>query len=477
MVSFALRSLLLAGLLAVTVSSVHGQEPSRPAGSVEERLSALQDKIARLERQLALASHHSPADGIEARLAQLEVRIADLSAHWDASLAGAPFAAQTAQTDVSSAAPATSPLAAPQAAQISASPAPQVPQTEQMSTPPYAGYMEMHLNTARAEPSLLDFHRFVLLFGHSFSPRMKFWSELEIEHGFIEGGEASGEVAVEQAFLDFFLKPQLNFRTGILLVPVGIVNERHEPPSFFGVERPFVDTVLIPSTWFDAGFGIHGDLGRGFSYKLYAMAPPDAAGFSAGEGIRGGRQHGLFSVFNSPGVTGRVEYRGVPRLTLGTSFFSANTGFSFPNLDPQLNLLDFDARYRRGRAEFRGQFAQYWLSQSGDLNRTIELQTGINPNVAKSSLGYYLEAGYHLLPFTQTADVAPFFRYEQFNTQHRMASGFTALPQFDRSAYTLGLTFRPHPDIAIKTDYQFLRNKSTVVPIVNRFNMGVGWWF
>ena len=477
MTPFTLRRLLLAGLLAVAVSGAQAQEHSGPAGSVEDRLSALQDKIIRLEQQLGLASRHSPADGIEARLAQLEARIADLSARWEASLAAAPAAAQTAQTQAVSLPPAASLPAAPQAAQIGAGPAPQLPPSEQMSTPPYAGYMEMHLNTAKQEPSLLDFHRFVLLFGHSFSPRMKFWSELEIEHGFIEGGEASGEVAVEQAFLDFFLKPQLNFRAGILLAPVGIVNERHEPPSFFGVERPFVDTVIIPSTWFDAGFGIHGDLGRGFSYKLYAMAPPDAAGFSAGEGIRGGRQHGLFSVVNSPGVTGRVEYRGVPRLTLGSSFFSANTGFNFPNLDPRLSLLDFDARYRRGRAEFRGQFAQYWLSQTGDLNRTIELQTGINPNIAKSSLGYYLEAGYHLLPFTQTADIAPFVRYERFNTQHRMASGYTALPQFDRSAYTLGLTYRPHPDIAIKTDYQFLRNRSTVVPISNRFNMGVGWWF
>ncbi len=480
MVPFNLRKLLLAGLLATAISGAHAQEPSRPAGSVEDRLSALQDKITRLERHLGIASYNSPADGIEARLAQLEARIADLSARWEFSLAAAPAVAPAVpmvNTEVAALLPAANTLAAPQAGQIIASPAPQVPVTEQMSTPPYAGYMEMHLNTAEQEPSILDFHRFVLLFGHSFSPRIKFWSELEIEHGFIEGGEASGEVAVEQAFLDFFVKPQLNFRTGILLAPVGIVNERHEPPSFFGVERPFVDTVIVPTTWFDAGFGIHGDLGRGFSYKMYAMAPPDAAGFSADEGIRGGRQHGLFSVFNSPGVTGRVEYRGVPRLTLGTSFFSAKTGFSFPDLDPWLNLLEFDARYRRGRAEFRGQFAQYWLSQTSDLNRTLELQTGINPNIAKSSLGYYLEAGYHLLPVTQTLDLAPFFRYESFNTQHRMASGFTPLPQFDRSAYTVGLTFRPHPDIAIKTDYQFMRNKSDVVPIVNRFNMGVGWWF
>lgn len=473
-------SLLLAGSLTILAPSVRSQEPGHTAGALEQRLAALQDKIAQLERQIEQACKPAAPGQLEERFGQLEARIAALSARWDTAPSAVPVPAHPAPDEPNILVVEADPPAAPkpaQAVQASASAVPQAPQVAEMSTPPYAGYMEMHLNTARQEPSLLDFHRFVLLFGHSFSPRMKFWSEVEVEHAFIEGGEASGEVAVEQAFLDFFLKPQLNLRAGVLLAPVGIVNERHEPPAFFGVERPFVDTVIIPTTWFDAGFGLHGDLGRGFSYKLYAMAPPDALGFSAGEGIAGGRQHGFLSVFNSPGVTGRVEYRGVPRLTLGTSFFTADTGFNLLNLDPRLNLFELDARYRRGRAEFRGQFAQYWLSQSGDLNRTLQLQTGVNPNVAKSALGYYLETAYHLLPSTQAGDIAPFFRYEKFNTQHRMPSGFTPLPQFDRSAYTLGLTYRPHPDIALKTDYQFLRNRSSVVPISNRFNVGLGWWF
>jgi hypothetical protein len=465
------RVFLLALLLGMSVG-VEAQEAGSSEAMLQERLRALEKKLALLERQLDLAQR--PEAGVEQRLAALEDRLADLAARWEAP--AAPVTAKAAEIGGS---PDPQPTAAalPVAPQIAVSTVPQAPASEQMRTTPYAGYMEMHLNSAKQEPTLLDFHRLVLLFGHSFSPRMKFWSELEVEHAFIEGAEPGGEIAVEQAYVDFFVKPRLNFRGGILLAPVGIVNERHEPPSFFGVERPFVDTVLIPSTWFDAGFGIHGDLGRGLSYRVYAMAPPDASRFSAGEGIRGGRQQGLLSVFNTPGVTGRFEYRGVPRLTLGTSFFTANTGFNLLNVDPWLNLMEFDARYRRGRAEFRGQFAQYWLNQTGNLNRTIELQTGVNPNIARSALGYYLEAGYHLVPYTLSADVAPFFRYEKFNTQHRMANGFTPLPQFDRSAYTLGLSFRPHPDIAIKTDYQFLRNRSAVVPISNRFNMGIGWWF
>ena len=115
-----------------------------------------------------------------------------------------------------------------------------------------------------ARPFRPDFHRFVLLFGHSFSDRIKFWSELEVEHALVEGGEESGEVALEQAYLDFLITPAFNIRAGMMLTPVGIINERHEPPSFNGVERPFVETVIIPTTWRELGFGLTGDFGRGF---------------------------------------------------------------------------------------------------------------------------------------------------------------------------------------------------------------------
>ena len=455
-------------------SQANGQDTVAPAAaSTEERLSALEEKVRRLEKQLKETPIEvSPEKTVDERLARLENRVAELSSRIEpksSDPAQPPSEVQPALAAATTPPPASSPT--PKAA------------GETMRTMPYAGYMEMHLNQATGEPTTLDFHRFVLLFGHTFSPRIKFWSELEIEHALVEGGEESGEIEVEQAYLDFFLKPELNFRAGILLAPVGIINERHEPPAFYGVERPFVDTVIIPTTWFDAGFGIHGDLGRGFSYKLYGMAPPDATGFSAEEGIRGGRQSGFLSVVNDLGVTGRVEYRGVPRLTLGSSFFAAKTGFRFPNqapninLNPQLSLFEFDGRYRWQRFEFRGEFAQLWTSQTAELNRALEQQVGFNPNIARSQMGYYGEAAYHVLPYQKTLDVAPFFRFERFNTQHRMAEGFLPLPQFDRTAYTLGFSVRPNPDVALKMDYQFMRNRSEVIPIPNRFNVGIGWWF
>ena len=131
--------------------------------------------------------------------------------------------------------------------------------------PTLSGYMEVHLNKEQDLPTEADLHRFVLMVGHTFTDRLKFWSEVEIEHAFVEGAEETGEVAIEQAYVDLMLHRRFNVRAGMVLVPVGIVNERHEPPTFHGVERTFVDSVIVPTTWRDVGVGAFGDLGRGFS--------------------------------------------------------------------------------------------------------------------------------------------------------------------------------------------------------------------
>src|SRR5687767_3771218 len=184
------------------------------------------------------------------------------------------------------------------------------------STGPLSGYMDFHFNKADGEDGVLDFHRFVLLVNHSFSSRVRFVGELELEHAFVEGLEEAGELELEQAYLDFLLSRRLNVRAGMLLMPVGIINERHEPPVFNGVERPFVDTVIVPSSWFDVGAGVHGTLGRGFRYRGYAVAPLNALEFSADEGIRGGRQKGAEANVRNLAYTSRLEYLGVRGLTL-----------------------------------------------------------------------------------------------------------------------------------------------------------------
>ena len=324
-----------------------------------------------------------------------------------------------------------------------------------------SGYMDLHFNKPSDAPAVLDFHRFVLLVTHRFSDRIRFVGELELE----------------QAYLDFLIKPAVNFRAGMVLVPVGIINERHEPPIFHGVERPFVDTVIVPTTWFDVGAGIHGALPKGFRYRAYAMAPLDATEFTAEEGLRGGAQHGNQAQVRNVAFTGRLEYVAVRGLQAGVSFWRGDTGFNVPRIETSVGLVEVDARYARGRFEARGQHAHVFIDGAGALNDALGRLRGIDPNIASELRGFYLETSYRVLPSTLPHDAAVFVRYENFDTQFKMPPGSTRLPQFDRDAWVVGGTYWVDPDVAIKFDYSHVRNQSSIVRGPRSVNVGLGWWF
>jgi len=415
---------------------------------------------------------------LEERLRQLESEIAELKGEAKDS----PQALEPTPPTVAVTAPPPAPQpvverALPMAEVI---PTPATRSSGEYSTEtrmPFSGYMDYHVNKAEGEPAVGDFHRFVLLFGHSFSDRIQFWSELELEHAFVGGGEASGELELEQAYLDFLIKPWLNIRSGIMLAPVGLINERHEPPTFNGVERPFVDTVIIPTTWFEPGAGIFGDLGSSFVYKAYAMAPLNASLFNAEEGIREGRQKAFKSIVQNPAITGRLEYHGLPGLSLGGSFWTGKSGFATPGINPRVNVFEFDGRYSVSRLDFRGEWANVNLDQTERLNSLLQRTSGVNPNIAERMRGFYFEGAYHLLPLRQRYDLVAFSRYENFDTQHKMGRGYLPLKEFDRDALVTGLTFFPEPDVAVKFDYTVLRNQSRLIKARNGVNLGIGWWF
>lgn len=344
-------------------------------------------------------------------------------------------------------------------------------------TGPLSGYMDFHFNKAEGEDGVLDFHRFVLLFSHSFSERIRFVGELELEHAFVEGLEEAGEIELEQAYVDFLLARTLNVRAGMVLVPVGIINERHEPPVYHGVERPFVDTVIIPSTWFDVGVGVHGEIRAGLRYRAYVMAPLNALEFTADEGIRGGRQKGAEANVRNVALTGRVEYVGMSDLTIGASIWSGKSSFAAPRLDTTVRVGELDARYQRGPLELRGQFAQVAITDAARLNDALERLVGVSPNIARALRGFYGEAAYRVWDAGSPRDLVAFLRYENFDTQFRMPEGFVPLKEFDRDAWVLGLTYYPDPDVAVKLDYIVQRNQSDLFIAPNAFNVGLGWWF
>ena len=462
MVNHLIFQCLYAGLL------MQGQAQGQPPTDLERRVAELEEKMRLVD----------PAFGRETRASELSRRLELLEKKMDEVLA----ARQTAVSLPEHAAlPANSPSTS--APIQTAGLVPVSVTGDYKGSPggetrlPVAGYMDFHVNKDSGEPFRPDFHRFVLLFGHSFSDRIKFWSELEVEHALVEGGEEKGEVALEQAYLDFLIKPAFNIRAGMMLTPVGIINERHEPPSFNGVERPFVETVIIPTTWRELGFGFTGDLGRGFRYRAYLTSSLDASRFNAETGITGGRTAGFDSSFRNPAKVARLEYAGVRRLTAGASVYSGHAGYNTPGVNPRVTMAEFDGRYSFRRVDLRGLFANSWISQAGELNWRLQQKFGVNPNVARQMRGYYFEPGVHVLPRRTRNDVILFGRYEKYNTQHSMPVGYSSLPQFNRSSWVTGVTYMPNADVAIKFDYVFNRNASAVVRAINGINLGIGWWF
>jgi hypothetical protein len=363
-------------------------------------------------------------------------------------------------------------LAGPAAAQSDTS--------DQPRTGPISGYMEMHLNVPvdrEDGDAMLDFHRFVLLFNHSFSDRLRFVGEVELEHAFVEGLEDAGELELEQAYIDVLIRPALNLRAGMLLAPVGIINERHEPPVFYGVERPFVDTVIIPTTWFDVGAGVHGRVGSAFAYRAYVMAPLDATEFTADEGLRGGIQKGSEANIRNPAITGRVEFTGVPGLTLGLSGWRGDSGFNVARLDPTVGVVETDARFRRGGFEARGQYARVFIGDAARLNDALTLLIGVAPNIASQLQGYYVEASY-LFPLRRWQhELGVFARFEDFDTQYRMPEGTAPIPDFNRRAVVVGASYYLDPDVAVKFDYTHQQSAATLRRAPRSFNAGIGWWF
>ena len=386
----------------------------------------------------------------------------------------AVLAGLTLAAGLAGAAPLTAQSTDSTAADTTASGAAQIERTS------IGGYGEVHYSNAKGPdtPGTVNLSRFVLFVGHSFSDRLAFRSEVEIEDARIENGAAAGEVAVEQAYIDYQLSPALTLRTGLLLAPVGIVNETHEPPTFNGVERPDFAHDVIPTTWRELGLGAAGTFGQsGFGYRLYLLNGLRASGFSADEGIREGRQEGQDATFANPSLTGRLEY-GRPGLKVGTSFWYGGTAEQNPavgtgTFDAPLFLVSADARYDVGAFQFRGEFANIHV---GDADR---IDVAYASGVASRITGGYVEGAVNLLQFlvpTSAQRLNAFVRHERYDTQADVPTGITDDPANARRLTTFGLTYKPLWNVAFKGDYQLRRNAAgTGEGEILRF--GVGYQF
>lgn len=302
---------------------------------------------------------------------------------------------------------------------------------------------------------------------------------------------------MEQAFLQQKLNKYLNFRAGLLLVPMGIINEYHEPTTFNGVERPLIDNKLSLSTWREVGLGFSGNiLPLTIKYQLYVVGGLngyDSKGiFNGSSGFREGRQKGSKAYVSSPALTGKIEFYGIKNLNVGLSgYFGKSQSRLYgklPQDDPDLHaradssvvgisMMGADARYKTSGLELRGQ-VYYTLISNADQYNVFTRSGDVVNDLGESMFGYYAEAGYNIFKSFGNIEqeLIPFIRYEFYDTHNSVGSETSRNLNYKNTVVTTGLTLRLNQKAVIKTDVQFTR-PAAVEKYNKVFSAGIGVMF
>jgi hypothetical protein len=327
-----------------------------------------------------------------------------------------------------------------------------------------------------------DMYRMVLYAGYKFTDNILFNSEIEFEHGttgqYDSKGKNVGSVSVEFAALDFFFDPMANIRAGLVLMPMGFINQIHEPPFYFGNNRPEVERTIIPSTWRELGLGLFGQITPDLTYTTYAVNGLDAKNFTS-KGIRDSRQSGAKVKAESFGFVGRMDYTPsqVPGLSVGGSAYVGEAGqgqsFAGKEVDVFTQLYEGHVQWKYRGLELRA------LGSWGHIGDAELLSKDKGETIGSQNFGWYAEAGYDVMPllFSDTTQyLAPFFRYERFDTIAKAPTGYADDLTKDKEIYQFGVNYKPIPNVVIKADYRNFSNKAGT-PEPDEFNLGLGFIF
>jgi hypothetical protein len=313
----------------------------------------------------------------------------------------------------------------------------------------------------------IDALRAIVYVGYKFSDKILFNSEVEFEHGSTEEG---GSVSVEFAYLEYQATASLALRAGLLLLPVGFINELHEPTTFYSANRPEIERLILPTTWRENGLGVVGG-GEQWSYRAYLVNGFDASGFTS-NGLRNGRQKGGEASAEDVALVGRLDYVGLENALLGLSAYWGNSGQNLDgvgNVRTQMVDLHGEYRFRGLRARALGVLAR--LGDTSELNDALGL-TG-DDAIGRELSGYYLELGYDVLAEGESdQSLIPFVRYEQYDTQDEVAFGFSEDPARDQSNWTFGLAYQPTSQVIFKVDYVDADNEANSGQDLFRLSMG-----
>ncbi|AQS40041.1 Phosphate-selective porin O and P [Shewanella psychrophila] len=316
------------------------------------------------------------------------------------------------------------------------------------------GYGELHYNNITDNKSgkdkkAIDFHRFVLFVGHEFTENTRFFSELEVEHS-ISGDGQNGEVELEQAYIEHDFNQMLTGKAGLFLMPVGIINETHEPPAFYGVERNPVEKNILPATWWEAGAALNVKAAPGLAFDGAITS-----GLYVDEtySIRGGRQKVSKAKAEDLAYTARVKYTAVPGLELAaTAQYQSDLTQSAGGVDTaSATLLSAHVIYSIQGFTVKALYAQWDID-----GKEAEALGRDEQN------GWYIEPAYR---FNETFGL--FARYNEYDN-NAGNSDDTKITQTN-----VGVNYWLHENVVFKADYEKVGGAKDA----DGFNLGVGYQF
>jgi len=445
----------IAALALVTAASVAAAAPQ-----ADERVRALEREVAEL--RAVIAELRAGASG-DARIAELERRIAILADEVARLRAGETPATATE----------SSYGLGPAASKVYRS-------TGGVSIGGYGEALYEDFSGRRDDGAQsgriasADMLRGVVYVGAKPAERFVLNTEFEFEHASTGKG---GEVSVEFATLDWLAHPAANLRAGLVLMPVGLINELHEPTVFLGSRRPAVEQAIIPTTWRELGFGLFGEVGP-FSYRTYLTTGLDASKFAA-SGLRSSRQSGARAKAEDLAWVGRLDVTALPGLLVGFSAYVGEAGQGLrgdegTTLAVRTRMLEAHVDWRLRGLEARALATRTTIDDVGALNRALEL-TG-SGSVGERQDGGYLQLGYDVLGRrVGRAALVLFARLERYGTQARVPAGYERNPANDVEILTLGVAFRPLEQLVVKLDWQDVDNQAGTG--VDQINLALGYVF
>lgn len=324
-----------------------------------------------------------------------------------------------------------------------------------------------------------DLARAVFGIGYRFDERTRFNSEYEIEHA-VSSADDSGEVEVEQFFVDHQITPHIAVKGGLFLIPAGYLNESHEPTYYYGVHRNFVETLIIPSTWREGGFAFHGDTAFGLRWDVGLTTGVNLANWeiNPAEPLELEDQaplqatHQELSLANASHLSQylALNYNGLPGFNVGASVFTGEATPYQPQLsDERVTLWEAHTRWTPGRFDLSALYARGTISNTGEANALVP--GAANP-IPASFFGYYAQGAYTLWQQDKQRFV-PFVRWERFNlgrSYQGLVQGFNSEPRATERVWTYGASYYLNANVVLKADYQSF----AIDQNLERFDIGLG---